>query len=165
MVIWLDICNSQNHVSRPDNSHDSAVSLTNFYLFSRPHDNISFWNEMLPWWIKTEISWGMLVPVYPWWNFVKHFSHEVGLSGKNDSLLSVSSTWWPILWRLKFIKEKAVSYSLQEGPHQNSVLFKQTDNSPNGKRVRLILFGKKKNLTTFCRISRFYFMSLQIFLY
>ena len=38
---------------------------------------------------------------------------------------------------------KAVSYSLQEGPHQNGVMFKQTDNSPNGKRVRLILFGKK----------------------
>ena len=44
-------------------------------------------------------------------------------------------------------------------------MFKQTDNSPNGKKVRLILFGKKQNLTTFCRISRFYFMSLQIFLY
>ena len=38
---------------------------------------------------------------------------------------------------------KAVSYSLQEGPDQNRVMFKQTDNSPNKKKVRLILFGKK----------------------
>ena len=38
---------------------------------------------------------------------------------------------------------KAVSYSLQEGPDQNRVMFKQTDNSPNKKRVPLILFGKK----------------------
>lgn len=37
--------------------------------------------------------------------------------------------------------------------------------APIGKRVKLFnLDGKKGNLTTFCRISRF-FMGLQIFLY
>ena len=58
----LEIRNTKSTSRRiliPANFHDSAVSLTIFYLPSRVSQSqglISFWNEMLRCWIKTDIA-------------------------------------------------------------------------------------------------------------
>ena len=71
-------------------------------------------------------------------------------------------TFRPSYPLIPVIKEKKSGILLQEWPCLNKEFFHPRR---NGKKFRLIWNGKILNLTTFCRISRFFFLGLQIFHY
>ena len=71
-------------------------------------------------------------------------------------------TFRPSYPLIPVIKEKKSGILLQEWPCLNKEYFHPRR---NGKKFRLIWNGKILNLTTFCRISRIFFLGLQIFRY
>ena len=79
----------------------------------------------------------------------KHFGDEVAYPESNDPLLYVSSQLSPHPSH----QRKKSSILLQEWPCLNKEYFHPRR---NGKKFRLIWNGKILNLTTFCRISRFF---------
>lgn len=131
--------------------------LTTRLRMSRFFGGIPFWVEMLPCWIKTEISWECSC----WFKPSGHLSANILFKNlaypeETTTLSKFHHRDALIPWPQRVIKEKS-SILLQKGPQIKPKLV--TVNFPNEKkkRVRLILIGKNQDLTTFCRISIFFF--------